>query len=268
LDGVIYRENQLILGTVVFVQASSASGAPFLFLTNNAAPTGENLVVHLKRPGIHRLSPKNFYTPAMNTADFLSEADAGCSGFALGEGAVSMERVAKAHGCPETGDRLLATNPDNGCPVSPERTRPWTAATAAFLEASSGRRTYYLVKPNGSMFHRARKKLADVSRTEVEQVLMIGDPMETDIGGAIESDLPGHLVLTGSTRLENLGDNVSQPTRILESVVDFTEEVKTAKISDHLDIPAFANRTSASRRTGCVIGRTSSRSSSRVLGRP
>ena len=31
--------------------------------------------------------------------------------------------------------------------------RPGTGATAAFLEASTGRRAYYLGKPNGYMFH-------------------------------------------------------------------------------------------------------------------
>jgi NagD protein len=268
MDGVIYRENQLIPGAVEFVQALGATGTPFLFLTNNSAPTGEDLAVRLKHLGIPGLSPKHFYTSAMNTADFLSETDAGCTVFALGEGglqtalhehkiandairpsyvvvgegAVSMERLAKAHECLEKGARLLATNPDNWCPVSAEKTRPGAGATAAFLEASSGRRCYYLGKPNGYMFHRARKKLSDVSRAEVEQVVMIGDTMETDIRGAVESGMHGYLVLTGSTRLENVGDYVYQPTRILESVADLTDEVKTGKISDRLDSPVFANR--------------------------
>ena len=56
------------------------------------------------------------------------------------------------------GARLLATNPDNWCPVSSDKTRPGAGATAAFLEASTGRRAYYLGKPNGYMFHRARRK--------------------------------------------------------------------------------------------------------------
>src|SRR6185436_10262167 len=41
MDGVIYRENQLIPGAADFVQALAASGTPFLFLTNNSAPTPE-----------------------------------------------------------------------------------------------------------------------------------------------------------------------------------------------------------------------------------
>jgi NagD protein len=107
------------------------------------------------------------------------------------------------------------------------------------LEASTGRRAYYLGKPNGYMFHRARQKLSDLFLNEPEHVVMIGDTMETDIRGAVEAGLQSYLVLTGSTRLESVGDYVYQPTRILESVADLTEEVKTGKASDRLNSPAF-----------------------------
>ena len=66
MDGVIYRENNLIPGAVEFVQALTAVGAPFLFLTNNSAPTPEDLTVRLKHLGIHGLSPRHFYTSALN----------------------------------------------------------------------------------------------------------------------------------------------------------------------------------------------------------
>jgi NagD protein len=86
MDGVIYRENQLIPGAADFVQALLASGAPFLFLTNNSAPTPEDLAVRLKHLGVQGLSAKHFYTSALNTADFLSETDPGCTVFVIGEG--------------------------------------------------------------------------------------------------------------------------------------------------------------------------------------
>jgi NagD protein len=276
MDGVIYRENQLIPGAAEFVQALNASGTPFLFLTNNSAPTPEDLAVRLKHLGIHGLSARHFYTSALNTADFLSETDPGCTVFVIGEGglltalherkiandaiqpryvvvgegAATMEKLGKAHECIERGARLLATNPDNWCPVSSEKTRPGAGATAAFLETSTGRGAYYLGKPNGYMFHRARKKLAELSLGEPEQVVMIGDTMETDIRGAMEAGMQSFLVLSGSTQLEVVGDYVYQPTRVLQSVADLTEEIKTGKASDRLNSPVFADKHSSGNRPG------------------
>src|SRR4030095_16406186 len=86
MDGVIYRENQLIPWAGDFVQALLARGVPFLFLTNNSAPTPEDLAVRLKHLGVHGLSAKHFYTSALNTADFLSETDPSCTVFVIGEG--------------------------------------------------------------------------------------------------------------------------------------------------------------------------------------
>jgi NagD protein len=86
MDGVIYRENRLIPGAVEFVNALLSTGTPFLFLTNNSAPTAEDLTVRLRHLGVNGLSPKHFYTSAMNTADFLAETHPNCSVFVIGEG--------------------------------------------------------------------------------------------------------------------------------------------------------------------------------------
>jgi NagD protein len=270
MDGVIYRETRLIPGAAEFVQALIAAGAPFLFLTNNSAPTPEDLAVRLKHLGVHGLSPRHFYTSAMNTADFLNETDPGCTAFVIGEGglltalheckiandaikpryvivgegAPSTERLAKAHECIERGAGLLATNPDNWCPVSSEKTRPGAGAIAAFLEASTGRRAYYLGKPNGFMFHRARQKLAELSLNKPEQVVMIGDTMETDIRGAVEAGLLSYLVLSGSTQFEDIGDHVYQPTRVLQSVADLVDEILTGKSADPFHNRAFNEKSS------------------------
>ena len=120
--------------------------------------------MRLKHLGIHGLSRRHFYTSALNAADFLCATDPQCTVFAVGEGgllaalherkipndtirphyvvvgegAISMEKLSKAHECIERGARLLATNPDNWCPVTSEQTRPGAGATAVLSGGQHG----------------------------------------------------------------------------------------------------------------------------------
>lgn len=276
MDGVIYRENYLISGAQDFVKALVLNGSPFIFLTNNSAPTPEELSVRLGHLGIPGLSPRHFYTSALNTADFLSETHPACTAFVLGEGgllaalhdrrishdtikpsyvvvgegSVASDKLSKAHWHVEHGARLIATNPDNWCPVSADSTRPGAGAAAAFLEASTGRRAYYLGKPNGYMFHRAKRKLAEMTGgAGLEQTVVIGDTMETDIRGAIEAGLQAYLVLTGSTQIEDVCEYVYQPTRVLQSVADLVEEMQTGKPSSRLDSPVYGKEPRVTKRS-------------------
>jgi NagD protein len=257
MDGVIYRENQLIPGAVELVAQFQELGIPFLFLTNNSAPTPEELAIKLKHLGIKDLFPRHFYTSALNTADFLWETHPNCTAYVLGEGGLigalqeakipndaiaphyvvvgegfpPMDKIVKAHELIEKGARLVVTNPDCWCPVGPDKTRPGAGALAAYLETSTGQRPYYLGKPNPYMFTRARKRLLQ-GHTVERNVIMVGDTMETDIRGAIEIGMQAYLVLTGSTSLGELGDYVYQPTRVLESVADLLQEITSGEQSD------------------------------------
>ncbi len=259
MDGVIYRDDQLVPGAADLIEAFHENGIPFLFLTNNSTPTPEDLVVKMRHLGIEGLAARHFYTSANNTADFLEETYPECTAFVLGEGGLlaalkdagiandaiapdfvivgegypSLEKLNRAHGFLEQGARLVATNPDNWCPAGGGTTRPGAGATAAYLEASSGRQAYYLGKPNAYMFSRARRRLlhglSSGAHADNHVVIMVGDTMETDIRGAIEMGLRTYLVLTGSSRLEDLVRYVYQPTRIVNSVKELAEEVRTKK---------------------------------------
>src|SRR5690606_4846374 len=89
MDGVIYRENQLIPGAAELVNAFVETSTPFLFLTNNSAPTPSDLVVKLRHLGIPNLSTRHFYTAALNAADFRSETHAACTAYVLGDAGIT-----------------------------------------------------------------------------------------------------------------------------------------------------------------------------------
>jgi NagD protein len=86
------------------------------------------------------------------------------------------------------------------------------------------------------MFIKARQHLG----VSVDQVVMIGDTMETDIRGSIEVGMQSYLVLTGSTELDDLVNYVYQPTRVMNSVADLVEEIRTGKPADRLNSPVFS----------------------------
>lgn len=261
MDGVIYRESQLLPGAADLIAHFLETSTPFVFVTNNSAPTPDDLAVKLRHLGIGGLSARHFYTSAMNTADFLAEMHPRCTAFVLGEiglsaalqdakipndsihpsyvivgeGSPSTDKIAKAHELIEKGARLVCTNPDYWCPVGRTATRPGAGSLAAYLEASTGRRAYYLGKPNPYMFFRARRLLA----RQTHEVVMVGDTMETDIRGAIEVGMQACLVLSGSTRLEDLADYVYQPTCVMSGVDELFAEL-TGKTTDRLQSPALA----------------------------
>ena len=53
-----------------------------------------------------------------------------------------------------------------------------------------------------------------------ENTLMIGDRMDTDVIAGVEAGLRTVLVLTGSTRREEVARYPYRPTRIVESIAD------------------------------------------------
>ena len=98
---------------------------------------------------------------------------------------------------------------------------------------------YYLGKPNGYMFHvRDENSLNSPCPTRPCR----HDRRHHGNGHSrrVRSGLSSYLVLSGSTRFENVGDYVYQPTRILQSVADLVEEIKTGMPIDRKNTPARA----------------------------
>ena len=79
----------MIPGAIEFIQQLQRAGAPFLFLTNNSERSPIDLVAKFNHFGL-KVSPKNFYTAAHCTADFLVRQQPICSAFVIGEGGLIM----------------------------------------------------------------------------------------------------------------------------------------------------------------------------------
>jgi len=59
----------------------------------------------------------------------------------------------------------------------------------------------------------------------LEQVVMVGDTMATDILGAVQLGLRSILVLTGSTRIEDLSQFAYKPDVVVDSIAKIDLEL-------------------------------------------
>ncbi|TFH43724.1 MAG: HAD family hydrolase [Chrysiogenales bacterium] len=220
MDGVINRGRSLIHGAIEFVDRLKMGNHRFLFLTNNSYYTPYQLNRKLCGLGID-VGEDHFYTSAMAVASFLLYQKPGCSAYVIGgkgllaeldKAGVSLtkhnpdyvivgeteeynyEKIIEATLLIQEGARFIATNPDITGPTE-RGPVPACGALVAPIQKVTGVAPYFLGKPNPAMMYWARKKLGVHSAS----CFMIGDRMDTDIIGGIESGMTTCLVLSGVT---------------------------------------------------------------------
>ena len=241
MDGVLVHEEQALPGAADFIAALQTHGLRFLVLTNNSIFTARDLRARLLGSGID-VPEESIWTSALATAQFLADQDAGGSAYVIGEAGLtsalhevgfvltdrdpdyvvlgetrtySFEAITRAIRWIERGARFIATNPDATGP-SPEGSLPATGSVAALITQATGVQPYFVGKPNPLMMRSALNAIDAHS----ESTVMVGDRMDTDIIAGMEAGLRTILVLTGSTRPEQVSRFPYRPTRVLDSIAD------------------------------------------------
>ena len=243
MDGVVYHGNNLLPGAAEFVRLLEERHLRYLFLTNSSERTPRELAEKLARMGV-RVPPEHFYTSALATADFLSRQKPGCSVFAVGEAGLtnalyekgitmndvdpdyvvigetrtySFERLEKAVRLVLGGAKLIGTNPDLTGPAE-NGIVPATGALIAPIELATGKKAYFIGKPNPFMMRRAVKFLNAMSR----ETVIIGDRMDTDIIAGVEAEVDTVLVLSGVTKKEDIPRFAYTPKYVMKDLAELT----------------------------------------------
>ena len=86
----------------------------------------------------------------------------------------------------------------------------------AALEYATGRRATVVGKPSPDFFAEVLRGLG----VDAEHAVMVGDDVETDIGGAMANGLAGVLVRTGKYREDLVRASVIEPTATVDSIAD------------------------------------------------
>jgi len=244
MDGVIYHGNKLLPGVNDFLKWLEESQKKYLFLTNSSERTPKELHEKLKRLGI-TVGEDHFYTSALGTAGFLASQNPNGSAYIIGDAGLihalysvgytinnvnpdyvvvgdthgyNFEMIEKAVNLVLQGARLIGTNPDVSGPVENGIT-PSTKALIAPIEIATGKKAYYIGKPNPLMMRIALKKLG-IRR---EDAIVIGDRMDTDVRCGLESELDTVLVLSGITARQEIDNFPYQPRYVLNGVIDLVQ---------------------------------------------
>lgn len=241
MDGVIYHGNIILDGVREFVNWMIDNDKRFVFLTNSPERTPHELSMKLERMGL-TVSPDHFYTSAMATAAFLKNQKPDCTAYVIGEAALTkalydqkiymndinpdyvvvgetrtynFEKIEKAIELVNKGAKLIGTNPDITGPTE-KGVMPATGSLIAPIEIATGKKAYFVGKPNPLMLRHGLKKIDCHS----EEIAFIGDRMDTDIIAGIESNVDTVLVLSGVTSREDIDKFPYRPKYILNGVGD------------------------------------------------
>jgi len=246
MDGVLVHEEVPIPGAAEFIEALKASGRRFLVLTNNSIFTPRDLRARLLGSGID-VPESAIWTSALATAKFLDDQRPAGSAYVVGEAGLttalhdvgyvmtdrdpdyvvlgetrtySFEAITRAIRLIDGGARFIATNPDASGP-SQHGKLPATGSVAALISTATGRKPYYVGKPNPLMMRSALNRIEGHSETTA----MVGDRMDTDMVSGLEAGLRTFLVLTGSTTKQHVEDFPYRPTEVFDSVKDLVDLV-------------------------------------------
>jgi HAD superfamily hydrolase (TIGR01457 family) len=234
MDGTFNLGDQIIEGSLYFIETLREMGRDFIFLTNNSSRHRRLYAEKLARLGLP-VADEKVFTSGEATAIYLQAAHPGCRLYVVGTPA--LEQELRQHGFvleqqhPEwvvlgfdttltyqklwklcdfvrMGLPYIATHPDFNCPTE-SGYMPDIGAMIAFVKASTGREPDIVVgKPNRMILDALARKIS----LPIEDMAMVGDRLYTDIALGSTAGITTCLVLSGETRLEDLHGSPFQPT--------------------------------------------------------
>jgi HAD superfamily hydrolase (TIGR01457 family) len=249
MDGTFNLGDQLIDGSLYFIDTLNELGRDYLFLTNNSSKHRGQYAEKIRRLGLP-VSEEKVFTSGEATALYLQQKHPSSSVYVVGTPALQDEF--RQHGFqleqdhPESivlgfdttltyeklwklcdfvrgGLPYVATHPDFNCPTE-TGFMPDIGAMIAFVHASTGREPDLVVgKPNRMIVDAVAHKLG----LQIPEMAMVGDRLYTDIALGQTSGIATCLVLSGETHPEDLKESPFQPTYTfanLGAIADWLKE--------------------------------------------
>jgi 4-nitrophenyl phosphatase len=248
MDGTFNLGEELLEGSLRFIETLKELRKDFLFLTNNSSKHRRLYAEKITRLGLPIPEDKVF-TSGEATALYLNEKYSSASVYVVGTPALEEEFLQHGFRLEENDPQLLvlgfdttltyqklwklcnfvrlglpyiATHPDFNCPTQAGY-MPDVGAMIAFVRASTGREPDLVVgKPNRMIVDAVAHKYG----LSIQEMAMVGDRLYTDIALGQTSGITTCLVLSGETHIEDLVASPFQPDYTFENLGSIADWLK------------------------------------------
>ena len=244
MDGTFYLGDQLLEGSLEFLERVKAAGKQFLFFTNNSSKNRKVYLEKLARMNCF-IEEEQLLTSGMVTIDYIKktwenpkiyllgtpdlEKDFANNGIELTEHnphavvvgfdtTLTYEKLEKACTLIRNNVPFWATHPDNNCPTE-YGPIPDCGAMCAFITQSTDIQPRFFGKPHKETLDYITHYL----NCTKEDLVFVGDRLYTDIAIGAKHGATSALVLTGEAKREDLAHSDVQPDIIIERLIDLAD---------------------------------------------
>jgi 4-nitrophenyl phosphatase len=243
MDGVLWKDLIPIGDLAGNIAQIRELGLDLAFITNNATRSREHYSEIFDSFDIH-VGKNQIYTSATATAVAMAaEWPDGGSCFVIGEAGLhealnakgfthsatknplavvvgldrqlTYEKLTQATLFIREGVKFIGTNPDSTIPT-PAGLAPGAGSIISALETSSGQKATIIGKPQTAMLNQA---LSDLN-VKADQVIMVGDRLETDIAAGQNAGCNTALVHSGASSHADLANWSPTPDFVADDLTD------------------------------------------------
>ena len=249
LDGTMYKGKERIPTAENFIRRLQEANIPFLFVTNNATKTPQQVADNLRENYGVEVTKNEVYTSGVAAMDFLDNQNFGKKLMIVGEEALKTQAVERGYELvgdnPDVvlqslnrettyaeleaatlairaGAKFVVTNIDSNLP-SEKGFIPGSGSITAFLKMSTQQEPIVMGKPSSIIMESALNYLNQQypeQQFTKEDIAMVGDNYQTDIQAGIQYGMDTLMVLTGFSTREDL-EGVAHPTHLVNNLSEW-----------------------------------------------
>ena len=253
MDGTVYLGKNLIDGSKEAFESLKKNNIEYVFFTNNSSHDLNFYYEKIKNFGIECDKEKNFYSSTEVAISYLKEKglntiyvvgnkslkdklsrdfkvitkydenieiDGVLAGFST---ELVYQELRDACLYLQTRDvPFFATNGDYRCPIEDGLYIPDCGGMIEWMRLVTNKKARVMGKPDPEVIYTLAKKF----NVKLDEVLVVGDRIYTDILVGVNAKVDTVMVLSGETTMEDLKNYSYKPTYILDSIKDLPNLLK------------------------------------------